>query len=258
MSEKKKVTVSSRHSFEDGLSVAETSAPQRRTTNLQRLLTVLMVATLVTIGFHVLLYVQTGTWHVLVAGGGFVLAFVFLIVARGLVRRAKPDAALSRYWILGALLVAYGGSELAYSGATLYLTVGGILLTILVGSIVLPRKWGIWLVAVGLYGAYILMVNRFEPLPRFDVEQSTWLRFYMPGLTVALTAALLWQIAPTFHIGTIRTRLLVSFTVVTLVAAAVIATVSVVVVTQNMQAQVIAQLESVATLKEAEIRTWVN
>jgi GAF domain-containing protein/HAMP domain-containing protein len=61
-----------------------------------------------------------------------------------------------------------------------------------------------------------------------------------------------------FGPGTIRGRLLISFVVVTLLSVAIVTVSAVVLGWQSGQQRAMNQLESVATLKEAEIRTWVD
>ena len=67
-----------------------------------------------------------------------------------------------------------------------------------------------------------------------------------------------WWIFDAFRPGSIRTRLLVAFIAVVLPLAAVVSAGTAVVSFQNAQEQVINQIESVATLKEAEIRIWLR
>lgn len=58
--------------------------------------------------------------------------------------------------------------------------------------------------------------------------------------------------------GTIRTRLLVAFISVVLLTGLVIAAVSAYFNFQNAQEQIFDQLESVATLKESQVNTWID
>ena len=60
------------------------------------------------------------------------------------------------------------------------------------------------------------------------------------------------------RINTIGSRLLIAFVLIVLLPAIVISSVSAVSGQRNGQRQVLNQLESVATLKEAEIETWLN
>jgi methyl-accepting chemotaxis protein len=67
-----------------------------------------------------------------------------------------------------------------------------------------------------------------------------------------------WRNARSSGAGTIRTRLLVSFVLIVLLPAIVITATTVARGIQGGQQQVVAQLESVATLKENEIDTWLR
>ncbi len=61
-----------------------------------------------------------------------------------------------------------------------------------------------------------------------------------------------------FAIGTIRTRLLVAFVLIVLVAAGTISGVTVALGSQTARQREVSQLESVVTLKESEIKAWVG
>ncbi|MFQ6099773.1 MAG: GAF domain-containing protein [Anaerolineae bacterium] len=236
--------------------VAGISDEQRRMTSFRRLALILVAGAIISIVLYVLFYVQTGAWQILTEVGFLVLSLVSAAVGYHLARQGKLDAA--GYWAIFGLVVAYGGAELIWSGATLYLTVGGILLIILTGSMIMPRKWVSWLVIASLFGIYVWLVNQFEPLPRYDIAQSILLGTIIPGITGLAALAVLWQIARAFRLGTIRTRLLIAFVTMVLLPAAVTGAGSAVLGWRSGRQQAINQLESVATLKEAEIETWVS
>jgi signal transduction histidine kinase/HAMP domain-containing protein len=61
-----------------------------------------------------------------------------------------------------------------------------------------------------------------------------------------------------WHIRTIRSRLLLSFIALVVLPIASLDLVTTLVSRENMEQRVIAQLESVATLKEAEMQTWLD
>jgi GAF domain-containing protein/HAMP domain-containing protein len=182
--------------------------------NLGRLLFLLATIAVATIGSFVLLYLQTGAWQMLVVAGAVAIALGLTPVAYYLARRGQVQAA--GYLVLFGLLVVYGGNELAISGGIIYNIVGGILLIFLAGSIVLRGRWRVWLVTAGLYAFYLFLVNQYRPLPRFDMAQSPMLRLYAPGANTLLALATLWLIVRAFRIGTIRTRLLISFVAIAL------------------------------------------
>ncbi|MEA3339790.1 MAG: hypothetical protein U9R15_07475, partial [Chloroflexota bacterium] len=169
------------------------------------------------VGFYVLLYIQTGDWQLLIQAGAILVGLGCAAAAHTLIRQAKFDAA--GYWMLIGVAVAYSSAELFFDGATLYLAVGGVLLNLLVGGLVLPRKWPVWLITTGLFGIFVLLVNLFEPLPRYDIAQSPLLNVIIPGITGLLVLLTFWQISRAFTIGNIRTRLLIAFVSLVLLTA---------------------------------------
>ncbi len=237
--------------------VAEVLDEQRRAASMERLVLFGAVGTVITFGFYLLLYFQSGAWQVLAEVGGVVLTAMCLASARWLIRRGKLDAA--GYWMLLAVVAIFGVGESVWANETLNNTVGPILLVILMGVVVRPRRWGIWLITAALYAVYVWLINRFEPLPRYDTSQSTVLHIYDWVVSGLLALAALWQIVRAYRrITTIRTRLLVASVTVALLPVAVISVGAAVGGMQSNQQRVISQLESVATLKEAEINTWTQ
>ncbi len=236
--------------------VAQVSNEQGRAALTTRIISFGTAFAAVAIALYALVYLQTRAWQVLGATAGVTLALLCLIQARRLVPRAEFDAV--GYWILGALLAAYSGGELVWTGLSRWHAVGAILLIVLVGNVVLRRKWGAWLLALGLYGLFAFLVSRFEPLPRYDVTHLPVLRVFMLSVTGSLVLVLLWQSLRPFHVVTIRSRLLVVFVLMTVLPAIAFGIVSTVVGLRSGRQQVFDQLESVATIKEAELDTWAS
>lgn len=202
-------------------------------------------------------YLHIRLWQMSADIGGLVLGLVCLTLARWSVHRGKLDAA--GYWILFTLVIIYGAGELVWANETLYNAIGGVSLIFLVGSIVLPRKWGAWLVTAGLYTTGIFLVNQFEPLPRHDaITEITELLLFNLGLTVLLVLAALWQVSRTFRAGTIRTRLIITFVLMVLLPAAAISSVSAALGFSSGQQRAIEQLELAASFKETEINDWAD
>lgn len=232
------------------------SVEQRRLKRFDRLAKILSAGAIVYIVFYLLLYVQTGAWQLAAMAGTLLLSLACAAIAYVLSQQGHLDAA--GYWIFIGLVIGYGASELVFSGATAYIAVGGVLLILFAGSITLPHRWPVWLATAGAFGVYIWLVNLFEPLSRYDVTQSPLLHVIIPALTGLLALMLLWQIIRAFRIGNIRTRLLITFSLLALIVAGVVSISAAVVGYRNGRNQVIAQLESVAALKEAEINTWID
>ncbi len=237
------------------------SDDQRRAVSMKRVIIIGIAVCAAIIGLYslyVLYYFQIRPWQILAVAGWAMLSLICLVIASFLVRRKKLDAA--GYWLLASVVVGYGGNELVLANATLHITVGGILLILLVGSAVLPRRWSAWLTAAGLLGAWVWLVNRFEPLPRYDMTQSVLSQLNIIPITTALVAMIiLWQSLLAYRrTATIGARLLNASVLVVLLPAAVIIAFSALMGLQSGRRQVLDQLESVATLKEAEIEMWVD
>ena len=208
------------------------------------------------IGFYLLLYFQIGAWQILADAGFVALAILCLIPVRQLGRRGKSEAA--GYWMLLAVFLAYGGGELVWSGGTLYNASGGLLLILLIATVIRPKKWGAWVAAGVAYLAFVLLAGQIGPLPRYDIAQSSVLRVHLPTITIFLVLLTLWQVIRVFQIGNIRTRMLITFVLIVLVPAIVIIAGSIVGGLTSGQQRVLAQLESITSLKESEINTWLE
>jgi len=243
--------------MQSGRPTAERSDEQRRTTRLNQTALLLVVGATLALCVYLLVYVlQARAWQLLVESGIVVVSLASAAVAYGLARRGKLDAA--GFWVLFGVVIAYGGGELLLVNATLYFAVGGVLLIVLVGSMVLPRIRIAWLTAAGLFAAYGWLVNRFEPLPRYDITQSVPLNLITASVTFLIVLVILWQIVRAFRIGTIRTRLLISFVAIALLLPGILAVGGVAMGAQSGRQHAVNLLESVAMLKEAEIETWID
>ncbi len=229
---------------------------QRRSRLTGRLARIGIGVALVTIGSYIPLYLQLRAWQFLGAIGIITLAIFCLIPVPRLGRRGKFEVA--GYWMLLATFVGHGCGELLWAGATLYIALGGILLFFLIGIFIRPRRWGLWVAAGAAYLAFVLLVNRFQPLPRYDIAQSPALNSFLPFITALLVLLTLWQVARAFQIGTIRTRLLIAFSTVVALPVLVIGSGTVISGLTTDQQKTLARLESVATLKEAELRGWTE
>jgi GAF domain-containing protein/HAMP domain-containing protein len=201
-------------------------------------------------------YYRTQDWRTLLDAVIVVLSIVCLFIARRMVQRDKLDAA--GYWVLIAAWMGLGLGELIWEDQVWFITSVAFLI-LLVGSLVLPRKWVVWLAFSALYVLFVVLVNRFEPLPRREVIQSSEQLILHIIATVLLGVALLWQYAiAREHLQTIRARLLIAFVPLVLLLAAVIGGSSFLVSRNQVRRQVENQLKSVVALKEAEIHSWVS
>lgn len=225
-----------------------------RPQNFRLLIPFLAAAAVGTVGFYTLTFFLTGGWQILAYGGCVLLATASLVVARRFIRQQALDAA--GIWIMLGMAFAYGTGILFLSGVTTYLAIGGALLVMLLGTLLLPRHWWLWLVTGGTYLALTLVLDRFPILERYDANQSGLLKVFVIAITVILGLLFVWQLARAFFIGNIRTRLLISFLTIVLVPVAAIIGGSVLFGLENGRRQALNQLDAVATLKQAEIEDW--
>jgi len=256
-----KVAASAQRPPREAEQSGQTVDEQRRARNIRRLLWFLAVVSVGAIIFDVAFFALgwfsagTNTWQLLVAAGFTALALALIPVAFRLTRAGNLDAA-GNLILLGITLVL-AGSELVLAGGTLYLASAGTLILILAGYVSLSRRVSAWLAAVVVFLLAVLLINLFEPLPRYPIGESPAINVFVPAISLLIVVAVAWLAVRALRIGVIRTRLLVAFVALTLLATTT-GVVSAVMGYRSGQEQVIAQLESVATLKEAEIDTWVD
>jgi len=241
---------------ESKATVSKTGDDQHRAELTKRTIVIGAVLAAVTIGFCVLMYLQTRTWQMLAGAGGAALAMLCLVLARRFVARGESNTA--GYCILTALLIAYGVGELVWTGLRPWYALGALLLIALAGRVIWPRRWQLWLGAAGAYGAFAFLVSKFDPLPRYDVTHLPALRIFVLTITASLALVLLLHVVRGIHVVSIRSRLFLAFVLMVLLPGIAFSTVSTVVGFRSGRQQVIDQLESVATIKEAELNTWVS
>jgi GAF domain-containing protein/HAMP domain-containing protein len=209
---------------------------------------------------YVVMGLVRGIWFIWADGVGLALAFMLLLLARRSAHGGRLDAA--GYWILGATLVAFIPGELFWADQSVYFAATVILLLILVGNVVRPRRWWIWVAAGAAYLVCILLINWQEaslPYERYLINQDPMMRFAVPSITVALLVAVVVQFFLAYRrIGTIRVRLVVSFVSVGLLPVLVIALTGTVFAWQSGQRNAAEKLDLAAAFVSAEIGAWVG
>ena len=201
-------------------------------------------------------YLRDGEWQMLVVAIGIALAWILLIFAYQQARVHHFDRA--GYLTLAGVMLGLGIGELVHAGLTLVLGLTGLAAIFLSGALTLPRHWRVWLLAAALYASYFWAVNRFEPLPRLDVADIASFQVAVIAIVVALLAILFWQFIRLFRFGTIRARLLATFVVLVLLPSLAIGAISNALSASRATDQVLAQLDTVAALKQAEVQGWAD
>ncbi|MDH5506274.1 MAG: GAF domain-containing protein [Anaerolineae bacterium] len=178
------------------------------------------IAGIFTVSVYVINSLQTEIWQVFATAMNITLGLAILAVSYILYNRGQHYR--GKTLSLFALMLAYAGSELFFGNATIYILIGGSILVAAVGRI-LDLKPRTWITITAINVAFIIIVNIYEPFPRYDITLSPFLNFYVPFITYSLGILFTWQITQVFRIGNIRTRLLISFLLVTLIPLAILA-----------------------------------
>jgi len=197
------------------------SIDPNRFKRFQQMALFLLVAAVFAIAFYTILGLATGVWQIAAEAGLIIVGLICLTIGYRATRRGQFD--LAGYLVLFGLALVYGGPELLWSGATIYLAVGGLMLIFLVGDLLLPRRPRSWFIAAALFSVFLWLANRVSLWPRFDYSQSPFLNLFVPFITVALAAASLWQIARAYLNYSLRTKLIIAFLAVSLISVGAIA-----------------------------------
>ena len=208
--------------------------------------------------FNIAGFVTTGAWQMLVVLGAMVVGAVGLVAANRLALRGRLEAASNL--LLAAMVFAFACGELVHSGLTIYLGAGGVALILLAGLVFVPSWWWRWVIVAAGYVGYVALINWLQPLPRYDVQVlGVGTNVFVFALLGFLLLASLFSITRVYQrLLLIRVRLPVSFALVVLGSVVVIAAAGAIVGSQGTRQQALKQLESVVSMKEAEIEQWIG
>ncbi len=230
---------------------APSSVDAQRLRALDRALLASLIIIVLTSMFYFFLYLQMQAWQILAVAAGVALGAVGLLLARRCLQRSDLDG--TGYWSLAAIVVAFGVSEVFWINNTLFATAGALLLFLIVGSLLRPRRRGIWAaVAVG-YGGFIIAVNQIQPLPRYDIAQVQLLNVFVPIAIGVLVVAALWLITRSYLNYSLRTKLIVAFLAVSLGSVGVITLYADRTIRLALQERASAELTNVAQLRSTAI-----
>lgn len=205
---------------------------------------------------NLILYFQVYAWQMIFMVVVEIITILGLFYARKLVIKNRVESA----GILTLVLVflGFGAGELVHEGVTLFLGAGGALVLILVGIIFFPRRLYIWILFPVFYVVYFWLVNQFEPLPRYDIQDLLTFRiftFLIVGIAVALAV---WLFLRVLRFGTIRARLLTVIITMALIPMVLIITLATVMNVQRSIQQSQYQLGSIGDLKISQVEDWYS
>ncbi len=212
---------------------------------------------LVAATFFVAIYRHNNAWQILVASAGYLGASSLVAAARSLARRNHPGTASCFLFL--AVIAAFGVAELVIAEATLFHILDGTLLAGTALLAVRPRRAGRWGFAFVLLALLIVLISRFEPLPRHAAHLTAALAPWLIGTTALFSLSFLWQLLRAYQrITTIRARMssvsIVSTFAVAVAITAVFATISYLSERRNA----IQEVNLLATLYTKSLDTWAN
>ena len=221
-----------------------------------RLLFILAVFVVITTGFHLFIYFQTRVLQALFPPALILVAVLIgPLVYRWLSLEKNIQAGIS---LVIAVAVAYSGNELAWKGLTAFNVIGGCLLIALSGIMILPHRWRSWTPVIFGFLIFIYFVNRFEPVPRYEQSLIAGLLPFAVSIDLILLIGLFILLIMQNPARSIRVRLIATFIILVVIPVVATTTIASIINAQNFQDRAATQLESVATLREAEINAWLD
>jgi GAF domain-containing protein/HAMP domain-containing protein len=156
------------------------------------------------------------------------------------------------------ILCAFGVGQLGWKDASPVESLIAPIVILLAAYLIRPRRWWIWLAAAAGFITYVAVLNVWQPLPRVPIDAVPGLSyvFIIPG--VVLILGLFTRTVRAFHIGTIRTRLLIAFAATVVIPVAAAGSISSVISANTSQQRQFDQLAAIATLKLAQVDNWLD
>ncbi len=254
----KQITFSTEHAPKNDQSAQDQNAlDTKRDTLFNRLYTIWTTLSIIAVVAYFWSYASQLAWQLLANAGGVIVALVLVSISRAAYRRNKSAVAEILFSL--AVFVIYAATELFWSGQTAYNIFGGLLLFMILAYAIRPKNGEVWLAIATSFIVVVLLTNQLAPLARFDITQTSVLRFFMPVATIIFALFTIWQLVISLQATTtIRNRLLISFILLTLIPVLITSITSVVIGTQYSQQQVISQLNAQAQLKTLRTENWMT
>ncbi len=205
-----------------------------------------------------LLWVQQSAWQGLVIATGYLVWAGCVLVAWHLAgqQRVRLAARLIFYPLLLTGVLAAACLEQAQ-----WLLIGALLVVgwPLCFLVFARRRIYFWVGVLFIGAALIYLVSLIPLWPRVSLPflKEELIAALMPAIVAALTLVILWQAFFVSYQRSMHLRLLIGFVLIAVLPSVLITIASINLGLRQGQRQVLNQLVSVATLKEAEINLWI-
>lgn len=215
-----------------------------------------ILAALISFAFYITTFVLTRAWQVLIPASALLVGFGFIFLGQALAKRGR--ALVSGYVTFLVFALIYCCTEIAFSGLTLPTALSGMLVILIAGPLVLPRRWPHWILAAAICGGLIATIGRWSPSFRYDARLFPPLPIFVFAITGLLAVGFWGQFLSMLWSRTISTRLLVSFVSVVALTAALVGGGSTFAGWQNGQTQARQRLQMAVEFKSSRIDAWIQ
>jgi GAF domain-containing protein/HAMP domain-containing protein len=205
---------------------------------------------------NLLLLFQEGAWQMLVMVIVEAVTIVIMLIAYRIAFQNKLDSA--GILALISVFLGFAAGELVHRGLTIYLMIGGTLLLVLVGNLFFQHRRYEWFAFPIIYLVYFWLVNRFEPLPRYNILNLTTFRSFIAIIIVLAILLGILQFIRVLRFGSVRARLLTVIISMALVPAVLIISLATAFSVQRSILQTQYQLGSIADLKMNQVKAWFD
>ena len=238
-----------------------TVSPDPRSKLLYRLAGMIALMGVGLIAADIYFYARTSAWQFIASGSALVGGVLLAWIASLLVRRNQVE--LSARLLAIELGLAFIVHELLLRGATVVFIIGGLVVLAVYFRLLWPhglqtpfsRRWPAWLL---LYAAAIPLLNRLDVLQRFPIIQLPTLQI-VPALVVGSALVLFGAMALiSLRIGSIRTRLLLTFSALALLPALATGGITTALGVRTVRQAAHSQLSSILQMRQQQINTWVE
>jgi GAF domain-containing protein/HAMP domain-containing protein len=208
------------------------------------------------LAFDVWLLAHGGSWQGWLGLVGTLIGSALAALAALFSHKSRQP--LARLLSLASLATALIIHELAVGGLTIPIALVGAVTMALVGRRARPRQRRMRLFRSVVFLAVIGVIEVWEPLPRQTVPESLDSNILLATAVIVLIAVVAWVLFRIARAGSIRTRLVVSYTLMALLPVALLGGTALNQAYRTQRDHVEAELELTVARREAAIRLWLE
>lgn len=226
-----------------------------RTRFMARFTAVLLVLMTLSLLSLIPVYLELRSAPVVLDLGITVLAVVVLLVAHFSAVRQRLERSVYGVLFVALLMVVGIGVEQGAVMASAVPVLVGVFLAI---NALWPGKWLHWVVVLSVFALLFFGISQITLPITYNLAESESVGIRYGMIVVGSLIVLLLAVVRSVQRGSIRARLVISYTLLALLPVVLVSLAVDIIYVQRAREQIFAQLQSVATLKEEQILTWVE